>query len=162
MHIFVVLPQKETTHSLLFPADPLDMKKNMVYPNVCREFFVRQKTNPIADWVSDAEFVTYDRIFRPEDGGTGYTAPLMWYKTQIANINLEDERGISEEKKVVSKPVLMIAARDDPIGAPKMQVEGMRPWCRDLRVVEVPTGHWCQQQAPGEVNEALREFVEGK
>jgi len=32
-----------------------------------------------------------------------------------------------------------------------MQVRGMRPWARDLRVVEIESGHWVQLETAEEV-----------
>ncbi|MDQ4079950.1 MAG: hypothetical protein M3125_04260 [Gemmatimonadota bacterium] len=46
----------------------------------------------------------------------------------------------------------------DPAFKPHM-LERCRAVVPSARVVELPVGHWPQEESPGEVTEALREFV---
>jgi len=42
-----------------------------------------------------------------------------------------------------------------------MQVQGMRPWAKDLRVVEIESGYWVQLEKAEEVNMCLERFIVG-
>ena len=132
----------------------------MCYPNVTRSYLEEQKTGPIAPWLSKEEMAMHNYILAAKDGGYGPT--LMWYKCQIANLNRPDEEEIPEEKKQIKQPMLMIAAKYDYIGVPKLQVGGMQPYVKDLKVVEFETGHWVQLEMPMETNKAIKDFLEGK
>ncbi|KAL9128269.1 MAG: hypothetical protein Q9217_003031 [Psora testacea] len=150
----------DSVDSLCYPHDPLWMKDNMCYPGAARTYFLEQKVGPLAPWVSKEELATHDKIFAAEDGG--YGPPLNWYRCQISNLNAGDDRGIPEEKRHINQPTLMIAAKLDYICVPAIQVGGMQPFVKDLKVVEVESAHWNQLERPLETNRALEEFVEGK
>ena len=91
----------------------------------------------------------------------GYTPTLNWYKQQIANLNLNDEASIPEERKYIQQPALLVTCTHDAIAVPMMQVQGMRPWAKDLRVVEIESGYWVQLEKAEEVNMCLERFIVG-
>ena len=99
-------------------------------------------------------------IFSPANGG--FRPSLNWYKAQIANLNTPDEEGISEERKQIGKPTLLVTCAFDGIAVPELQVEGMRPFCRELKVVEFESGHFVQMEKAEEVNRCLEDFIEGR
>ena len=99
-------------------------------------------------------------IFSPSNGGFGPS--LNWYKAQIANLNRPDEEDISEERKMIEKPTLLVTCAFDGIMPPQMQVEGMRPFCKDLKVKAFESGHFVQLEKADELNKSLETFIEGK
>jgi pimeloyl-ACP methyl ester carboxylesterase len=56
----------------------------------------------------------------------------------------------------------MITADRDPILPPTLAT-GMDRWVPNLTVVDVTdSGHWTQQEQPGQVNEALISFLQSE
>lgn len=123
----------------------------------CRTCFTSGKTSPLASWVTTPELETQDEIFAPGNGG--YGPALNWYKAQIANLNTPDDEGVSEDDRHVKQPTLLVTCGLDYIGVPALQEGGMRPWVKDLKVVELESGHWVQIEKADEVNEILENFI---
>jgi haloalkane dehalogenase len=60
---------------------------------------------------------------------------------------------------LADRPVLIIWGTKDPAFPPRM-LDRWRKIAPRARVVELPVGHWPHEEAPDEVTNALREFVE--
>lgn len=54
----------------------------------------------------------------------------------------------------------MVAAKQDPVGAPKF-AESMKAYVADLTWKEVDAGHWLQLEKSDEVNGILEDFFNG-
>ncbi len=121
-----------------------------------RSWFAEGKTSALASYVSSEEIDIHDQIFAPENGG--YGPPLMWYKAQMANVNVHDEATLAAEQSHIKQPTLLITAANDYIAIPSMQEQGMRPYVKNLKVESVDTGHWLQLEKPDEVNQTLERF----
>ena len=130
----------------------------MLSLGACRSYVSTGKTAPIAPWASAEEISTYEKILSPSNGGYGPT--LNWYKTQIANLNTPDEIPVAEEQKHIQQPTLLVTCKLDPIAVPQLQIDGMKPWVKDLTVKEIESGHWVTLEKPDELNETLRQFIE--
>ena len=63
-------------------------------------------------------------------------------------------------ERLASLPALIIWGMKDPALKPHM-LEQWKSIAPSARVVELPVGHWPQEESPSEVTQALREFVEG-
>ena len=109
--------------------------------------------------MSPEEVKTHDEIFAAENGG--YGPPLNWYKCQMAGLNIEDDARIPAERATIEQPTLLVTCRNDPAGIPAMAEEGTRASARNLEVKQLDTGHWVQLEKPDEVNQLLKEFLEG-
>ena len=103
----------------------------------------------------------HKKIFAKEQGG--YGPALNWYKCQIANLNTPDEAQVPKDDWYLKSPTLLIKCKHDPVGVPRVQEMGMRPWIKDelLEVVEIDSGHFCLLEKPRETNEALERFIIG-
>lgn len=123
-----------------------------------RSWFTEGKTTARASYVSSEEIAVHDRIFSPENGG--YGPPLMWYKAQMANVNVQDEASLAPERSHIQQPTLLITASKDYIAIPAMQEQGMRPFFKNLTVESVETGYWLQLEKPDEINQMLEKFFQ--
>ena len=63
-------------------------------------------------------------------------------------------------ERLASLPALIIWGMKDPAFKPYM-LERWKTIAPSARVVELPVGHWPQEESPSDVTQALREFVEG-
>ena len=140
--------------SLKWTSDPMFMKDNMCPIGACRTYFTTGKTGPLADWISPEEMDMTEKILAVG----GYTPTLMWYKQQIANLNVPDEESITEEQKHIQQPTLLVTCSKDAIAVPKMQEDGTRPFAKDLTVKEIDSGHFVMWEKSDELNKALEEF----
>jgi pimeloyl-ACP methyl ester carboxylesterase len=107
-----------------------------------------------AEWLSEEELEVYVEAFQR----TGFTGGLNWYRNIDRNWELTE--AVAERR--VEAPALFLTGELDPVRR-FMPAEAMRGWVTDLRAqIVVPgAGHWVQQQAPHEVNEALLDFLGG-
>lgn len=105
-------------------------------------------------WMSEDELAVYVREFER----TGFTGGLNWYR----NIDRNWELTADVADRHVVQPAFFLTGELDPVRR-FMPAEAMQGWVDDLRaqVVIHGAGHWVQQQAPGEVNTALLEFLRG-
>ena len=61
----------------------------------------------------------------------------------------------------LTKPVLLLTASQDPIGAPQTAEGSTLPFASDIRVQAIDSGHFLMLEKADEVNEAIRIFLEG-
>lgn len=81
---------------------------------------------------------------------TGFTGGINWYRNFTRNWE-----GSADLVEKVTAPSLMIMAENDVVLSPAM-AEGMERYVPDLEKVLIEkSGHWTQQEFPGEVNAAL-------
>jgi pimeloyl-ACP methyl ester carboxylesterase len=108
----------------------------------------------LPDWLPRADLDHYAEVF----ARTGFTGGLNWYRNFDRNWELTPELAGAR----VQVPALFVAGAGDPVLA-MTPVDGMEAWVTDLRgVVILPgAGHWCQQERPAEVNDALMRFLAG-
>jgi len=103
-------------------------------------------------WLSEQELAVYVEAFER----TGFTGGLNWYRNIDRNWELTEP--LAERR--VEQPAMFLTGELDMVRR-FMPAEAMRGWVSDLRAeIVVPgAGHWVQQQAPEEVNDALVEFL---
>jgi epoxide hydrolase A/B len=103
-------------------------------------------------WLSEQELSVYVEAFER----TGFTGGLNWYRNIDRNWELTE--AVADRR--VEQPAMFLTGELDPVRR-FMPAEAMRGWVTDLRAELVigGAGHWVQQQAPGEVNAALVEFL---
>lgn len=85
-----------------------------------------------------------------------YGPAMNWYKCAMQNLNLKDEQESNPNPKV-EQPVLMVVAEEDPLSN-AMAINAMRVDIANLKVVEIPAGHWVQIEEKEKVNSTLEEF----
>jgi pimeloyl-ACP methyl ester carboxylesterase len=104
------------------------------------------------DWLSEQELEVYIRAFER----TGFTGGLNWYRNIDRNWELTAPYG----ERRIEQPAMFLTGELDPVRS-FMPAEAMHGWVTDLRrqFVVPGAGHWVQQQAPQEVNEALLGFL---
>ena len=86
---------------------------------------------------------------------TGFTGAINWYR----NFTRNWERS-AEIVDHVSAPSLMIMAEKDAV-LPPSAADSMETWAPNLdRVLIAGSGHWTQQEKPGEVNKVILEWMD--
>ena len=103
-------------------------------------------------WLPEAEL----EAVAAEFGRTGFTGGLNWYR----NVDRNWAVGEPFADRTVDMPSLFIAGEKDPvlIMVPPSSMDGL---VTDLRgsVIIPGAGHWIQQEAPAETNQALLGFL---
>jgi pimeloyl-ACP methyl ester carboxylesterase len=134
------------------PADPAAMAAAMA--NDGRGFVDRMpEHDTLPDWLHEDELAFYvDEFTR-----TGFTGGLNWYR----NFDRNWELTAHLDGAKVTVPSLFIGGAQDPVlmMTPPALMDG---WLEDHRgtVIIDGAGHWVQQEKPGEVNDALVQFVD--
>jgi pimeloyl-ACP methyl ester carboxylesterase len=103
-------------------------------------------------WLSTEELDHYIAEFRR----TGFTGGLNWYRNFDRNWRLTEQLAGAK----VTVPSLFIGGSDDPVLV-MSPPEVAEQWLTDHRgtVLVEGAGHWVQQEAPDQVNEALLSFI---
>ncbi|HEX6422872.1 MAG TPA: alpha/beta hydrolase [Acidimicrobiales bacterium] len=117
--------------------------------------FVERLPEPagLPGWLTQDELDRYIAEFTR----TGFTGGINWYRNLDRNWELTAH--LADAK--VEVPALFIGGSDDPVlvMTPPAVMEGWVPHLRGTVLVD-GAGHWVQQEAPDEVNDALVGFVE--
>jgi pimeloyl-ACP methyl ester carboxylesterase len=87
---------------------------------------------------------------------TGFTGGLNWYRNLDRNWELTAD--VADRR--IEQPALFLTGSRDPVRRfmPGEVMDGWVPGLRDSIVLD-GVGHWVQQEAPDEVNEALVRFL---
>ncbi len=108
----------------------------------------------VPDWITEAEVAHYVEAFER----TGFTGGLNWYRNLDRNWELNEPYHGAH----VAVPATLIGGATDPVLAltPPSTQDG---WLDDDRgtTIVADVGHWVQQEAPAEVNQALLTFLDG-
>lgn len=107
----------------------------------------------LPDWLSQDELDHYVAEF----ARTGFTGGLNWYRNLDRNWELTEHLADA----TVDVPSLFIGGQHDPVlvMSPPSVMEGRLTDHRGTVIVDA-AGHWVQQEAPGDVNAALLDFVD--
>ncbi|HLM64565.1 MAG TPA: alpha/beta hydrolase [Acidimicrobiales bacterium] len=89
---------------------------------------------------------------------TGFTGAINWYRNVDRNWELTEPVADAQ----VAAPSLFVGGRLDPVLL-MTPPDSQEPWLSDHRgtVLVEGAGHWVQQEAPAEVNDALLGFLAG-
>lgn len=109
---------------------------------------------PTPRFMTDEELAVYVEAFER----TGFAGGLAYYR----NIDRNWERTAHMEGRRIERPAMFLTGERDPVRR-FMPAEAMEGSVTDLRasVVVAQAGHWVNQEAPGDVNRALLEWLEG-
>ena len=107
----------------------------------------------LPDWLTAADVAFFTDIFEQ----TGFRGGLNWYR----NIDRNWELSAAFQGKKIEQPALFMAGDRDVVPFNDDAETAMRALVTDLRGAHVlpKVGHWTQQEAPAEVNEALSAFL---
>ncbi|KAL2065491.1 hypothetical protein VTL71DRAFT_3161 [Oculimacula yallundae] len=160
----------ESFFNLIYPRDGFIWKTHFAPLDAMKTYLLNSSpsstSQQLGPWISPAAKAHHHASF-----GTDYSAPLLWYKRGGLNLGCEEEREILEKGEkngelrgdLRGTDVLMIGGTMDPVcgceGAKRVMksvTDGKR-----LRCVDFEAGHWAMLERPGEVNELLRDWLEG-
>ncbi|KAL8777449.1 MAG: hypothetical protein Q9213_007863 [Squamulea squamosa] len=100
----------------------------------------------------------HNRIFAVNRGG--YNPSLNQYRAIYRNLNFDDDKTIPDCVWILTKPVLLLTAANDPISTPAVAENSTRPFAQDLRVQQISAGHFLMLEKADEVNKAMNDFFE--
>jgi len=111
----------------------------------------RLPDRPHGKFLSDEDFEVFAHAFER----TGFRGGLNWFR--CFDRSWQEAAAVEH---IVKQPALMITAEHDPVLRPSL-CNGMEAFVPNLRKVTLirDSGHWTQQEKPGEVNAALLEFL---
>ncbi|MCJ1435553.1 hypothetical protein MMC27_004927 [Xylographa pallens] len=148
-------PQPESVTSLVYPAEP-EAWRSILGPVGAAEAWVSSnQTSPLPAWLSAEEATTHKEIMSKK----GYTGPLNWYKSAIRGIDLANNASLSEERKHIDLPTLLVVSDKDYITRADMQKDQTAKWVKQLRVEELHCGHWIPLELPDKLNQLLEGFA---
>ena len=152
------LPQSDSLFSNAYRRDYEHWPDSWARLNALETSLLADEQYPFLDAIAPADIASAKASF-----GGNFDAPLNWYKSLMANINLEDERmecvGRETEARL-EKPTLFVAALKDPVARADLHETTMRAWAEDLRIERVEAGHWPQLEKSEAVNEILGSFLD--
>ncbi len=107
----------------------------------------------LPDWLTEADIDYFASQFEK----TGFRGGLNRYRNMDRDWEQLPELG---EKKI-EQPALFITGDKDPVKsfAPADAMKAMVPGLKEM--IEIPGGHWIQQEQPEKVNAALIGFLKG-
>ena len=108
----------------------------------------------IGSWISEEDVTFYASEFKQ----SGFRGPLSYYRNMDLTWELTED-----SPRQISQPALFVAGKRD--GVILMAADALKELDKhvpDLRISKLipKIGHWTQQEAPEEVNQALIEFLE--
>ncbi|KAL8775236.1 MAG: hypothetical protein Q9209_000242 [Squamulea sp. 1 TL-2023] len=148
----------DSSTSIIYAADPDVFRDHLCPIGGIQNFYEKNMTGPLPDWISEREIVIHKQIFSPNNGG--FRGGLNWYRAQIGNWNAADEKGVPPERYHTDKPTLLITCTRDYVAIPSIMENDTRAFAKDLVVESLDCGHWVQLQKAKEVNESLKRFIE--
>jgi len=143
----------------LFSSDDSEIgKRYMGAVGGFREFLTEGKVVKRAEFISDEYIMHFKEAFSPSNGG--FAAAINWYRAALQNINDSDDKEIPEANLTIQQPTLLFTGHNF-ISASADFPKQMKPFVPNLRVENLDTGHWMTLEKPDEVNNVLKEFIEG-
>ena len=108
----------------------------------------------MGSWISEEDVTFYASEFKQ----SGFRGPLSYYRNMDLTWELTED-----SPRQISQPALFVAGKRD--GVILMAADALKELDKhvpDLRINKLipKIGHWTQQEAPDEVNQALIEFLE--
>lgn len=110
---------------------------------------------PLPKWLTEDDVQVYADAFAK----SGFFGPISWYR----NFDRNYETAKDLDPGVITMPSFFIAGEKDGVIANRSGIEAMKELLPNLKgVVLIPeSGHWTQQETPGEFNAALLGFLKG-
>ncbi|CAF1200455.1 unnamed protein product [Adineta ricciae] len=116
----------------------------------------------IRAWLNNNTRTDRATYMTKEDYGTlreylasGMQPKLNWFHVVIDNLDWDYEKTFNA---TVRRPVLYIGGRRDYIGIIGA-AERQNAYVKDLKIVEVDTGHWVMEEKPNEVNREIHQWI---
>jgi len=133
-----------------------DVRRTLATTRVWNPAWANDTTEdpPTPSFMTDDELQVYVDAF----ARTGFTPGLNLYR----NIDRNWEQTASVAERRIAQPALFLTGERDPV-AQFMPAAAMTGWVTDLResIVVPGAGHWVNQEAASEVNDALLRFLGG-
>ncbi|KAI0746357.1 alpha/beta-hydrolase [Daedaleopsis nitida] len=141
---------------LLYPQNPDDWLTYMALPGKTAECIENNMQLGSPSYLDRTEYETLRfGLLR-----TGVRSALNWYKAQVNDVDLADNRNISPEMWQVQAPSLMVVALRDCICTPMYAKMAMIKFGTKVDYLQVPSGHWPQLECASSVNDGIRQWLE--
>ncbi|KAI0635408.1 alpha/beta-hydrolase [Trametes polyzona] len=154
----VIQEHADSFTQLLYANKPDAWLKHMVRPGKTAECLECDVRHGHPSYLTDEEYAAVrDRV-----KNEGLDSALNWYRAQVANVNLEDNAQIPQERLKLQVPSFVVLAAGDHVCVPKVARAAMEKHGSDVEYFEVQSGHWPHLEHPESVNVALRGWLESK
>ncbi|MCJ1397975.1 hypothetical protein MMC11_001171 [Xylographa trunciseda] len=141
--------------SLFYPAEPESWKKDLGPLNAARSWIVADTKAPLPSWLPQEQAATHESIMTHG----GYTGPLNWYKCAMQGVNSKDASGLTDERKRIDLPTLLVVGERDAITRLEIHEAGTKARTSNLRIERLDCGHWPQLEMKEELMKVLRSFA---
>ncbi|CAF3099538.1 unnamed protein product [Rotaria socialis] len=136
----------ESFTDLGFAKDPLLWKTDLAPIEKLRNWLLNGNTTTRASYMTDDDYKNF-RQYIVE----GMKPKLNWYKSQVANINWNDEMSLDP---IIQRPVLSIGGTKDYVVIASTAAEQKR-YIADLDIITLEAAHWTMIEKSDEVNRAM-------
>ncbi|PPQ94482.1 hypothetical protein CVT25_001115 [Psilocybe cyanescens] len=150
-----VTTQIESFNQLLYPKDPACWLDYLAVRGKTEEWLVNNKQPGRPAYLSDLEF---DKL-SSDTLKTGIRSSLNWYKAQVTNLGLDDNKKIPAENHKIKAPSFFAAAGKDCIAVPEMGIATIGRYSDQVTTVEFDAGHWVHIERSEEVNKAVEDWL---
>ncbi|KAL1729056.1 Alpha/Beta hydrolase protein [Schizophyllum commune] len=112
---------------------------------------------PRAHYLTDEDYDHMRATFLEK----GMAGPLNWYKVVSRSLQDSDGLDLPADKVKITKPTLYLGGEKDYVCIPEwtLKLENMDKACQNLHVKTLDCGHWMQHEIPGQINDALEEWM---
>ncbi|KAH9846773.1 alpha/beta-hydrolase [Lenzites betulinus] len=156
---------------LMYPNNPDDWLTYMALPNKTAGCIEGDLRLGRPSYLDEEEYA----VLRNNILAGGVQSSLNWYKAQVENIDLQDNRHhgdctrsscsiteIPENTWKLLAPSFVVVALKDYICTPQRVKITMPKYASDVEYCEVESGHWPHLEYPEEVNAALHRWMEAR
>ena len=114
---------------------------------------MEEPPSPLPGWLTEEDIAVYGDAYAK----SGFFGPVSWYR----NFDRNYETAKDLDPKVMTMPSYFIGGERDGVIANRAQLDAMKDVLPGFKgVTLIPeAGHWTQQEAPVEFNDALLAFL---
>jgi len=141
--------------ALFYPAEPESWKTDLGPLDAARSWIVADTKAPLPSWLTPEEAVMHETIMIHG----GYTGPLNWYKCAMQGVNSNNAVGLTDERKRIDLPALLVVGERDAITRLEIHEAGTKARISDLRIERLDCGHWPQLERKDELMKILLSFA---
>jgi pimeloyl-ACP methyl ester carboxylesterase len=152
-HYFVHFNRRPGVADALFDEDPARFLRNLYRRNQPPDgpqpgmLDLARAGTPVGEpLMSDSDLAVYVAAFEE----SGFTGGINWYRNLDRDWHL-----LADVDPIVRRPALMIYGDRDAVA----RAEDLAAFVPDVEEISLDSGHWIQQERPGETNRAILDWL---
>ncbi|KAF9524730.1 alpha/beta-hydrolase [Crepidotus variabilis] len=151
----VILKHYDAFWDCLLAFEP-DTIKQITPIGGFRSYLAKDPSIPLPKYLTPEEAEITKQRFRD----TGLKAPLHWYKTMTADIDMKADSKIPKENYHIHKPAFYACALNDAVAIPAFFEATSKQYISQLTVHKYEATHWVHWEKREEVNRDLLSWLE--